>query len=73
MENDRHVNEYLQNNEYRTKIYKYANINRLDPNNEITKPITLNDIKIIIKEFKNKAPGISGINQLVLSNLPDWF
>ena len=30
----------------------------------------MSDVNNIIRKFKNKAPGISGINKLILSNLP---
>ena len=38
----------------------------------MTRPTTSTEIKRIIKEFKNgKAPGFSGINKVLLMNLPD--
>ena len=38
----------------------------------MTRPATREEIKLIIKEFKNrKAPGISGINKVMVMNLPD--
>ena len=38
----------------------------------MTRPVTRQEIKQIVKEFKNgKAPGLSGINKTVLLNLSD--
>ena len=52
------------------KPYEKANINRLDVNDPLTRPITLHDLHRIILGFKNKAPGESGITKLILSKLP---
>ena len=65
------INNYLRDNGYRIKPYQYANLNRLDENNFLTKPIKSVDIKQIIKSFKNKAPGESQVNKLLLSNITD--
>ena len=70
-ENEEHVNRYLRENDYRLKIYRLANLNRLNENGPMTKPITNGDIKRILKSFKHKAPGYSGINKRILDNLPD--
>ena len=39
--------------------------------NYLTKLITVSNIKDTIREFKNKAPGKSGITKQILSNLPE--
>ena len=52
--------------------FGYANMDRIDENNYLTKPVTVHDIKMIIKEFKNnKAPGLSGITKTIKTNLSD--
>ena len=45
-------------------------LSRLDRNNYLIAPVRATDIIQIISKFKNKAPGSSGINKLILSNLP---
>ena len=70
MENERRVEEYLVQNEYRTRPYPVANLNRLDGNNSLTRPVTIFDIIKIIANFKNKAPGESGITKNMLVNAP---
>ena len=68
-ENEKHVKDYLQRNNYRMIPYKMANMNRLGPNGPLTRPITLYDIHRIILGFKNRAPGDSGITKLILVKL----
>ena len=70
MENERRVEEYLVQNEYRTRPYPVANLNRLDGNNSLIRPVTIFDIIKIIANFKNKAPGESGITKNMLVNAP---
>ena len=48
--------------------YQYADLTRLDENNILLKPVRANDIISIIKGFKNKVPGLSGISKLLLNN-----
>ena len=69
-ENETRVNNFLDENLYRTKPYEFANTRRSDPNNFLTKPIENKHIISIIKQFKKKAPGKSGINKEILDNLP---
>ena len=70
-EKEREVAEYMRDNIYRTKPYNIANINRLDKNNYLTKPIELYHIKLIIKNFKEKAPGQTEISKAILENVPN--
>ena len=69
-ENEQMVTNYLEENRYRTVPYQWANINRLDANNPITKPLTYTQMLLIINQFKNKAPGASGITKKILLQLP---
>ena len=46
-------------------------MDRLDPTNYLTRPVTTTDINIIINQFENKAPGKSGINKIMLIKLPE--
>ena len=68
-ENERHVEDYLQRNNYRMIPYEMANINRLDTNDPMTRPITLHNIHKIIVGFKNRAPGESGYLKTVHSEV----
>ena len=68
--NEIRVLSFLADNEYRMQPYQTANKNRLDPNNPLTKPLTLNEMINIISNFKNKAPGESGLTKNILSQLP---
>ena len=63
------VKNCLERNRENITPYQYANLARLDEGN-ILRPIRNNDVVNIIKSFKNKAPGISGINKIILSQLP---
>ena len=70
--NERHVLRYLQRHEFETLPYQHTDSDRLGPNNYMTRPTTSTKIKRIIRGFKNrKAPGLSGINKVLLMNLPD--
>ena len=62
-DNERVVSEFLEENNYRTKPYDKANLNRLDNNNPLTRPITEFDIIKILRNFKNKAPRESGLTR----------
>ena len=50
--------------------YQVANRNRLDPSNPLTRPLTLGEMIRIVRTFKNKAPGESGITKNILKQLP---
>jgi len=65
------VNQYLEANKNKFNPYALADLNRLDINNYLIKPITSIDIKETIRNFKNKAPGISGINKEILINMSE--
>ena len=60
----------MEENNYRTKPYNKANLNRLDNNNPLTRPITEFDIIKILRNFKNKAPGASGLTRNMILKLP---
>ena len=68
--NEKRVKAFLEHNRETMTPHQFADLNRLDSNNVLIKPVTVSDVNNIIKKFKNKAPGISGINKLILSNLP---
>ena len=69
-ENEIRVNNFLNENMYRIRPYESANTRRLNSNNFLTKPIENRHIVTIIKQFKKKASGKSGINKEILDNLP---
>ena len=62
--------EHLRQNEEQIPSHQYADLSRLDRNNYLIAPVRATDIIQIISKFKNKAPGSSGINKLILGNLP---
>ena len=64
------INNFIQNNLYRTNPYELANTRRLNPDNYLTRPIASQQIKNIIHHFKRRGPGKSGINKDILENLP---
>ena len=68
--NERIVKEYLQRNIDRVRPYEYADLNRLEAENPLTRPVTAEDVVTIINSFKNKAPGISGVGRRILKELP---
>ena len=65
------INNDIDDNLNRIQPHEKADLNRLEPNNPLTKPVETQDIKRIINNFKNKAPGKSGINKIILKNLPE--
>ena len=67
---EREVNEYLEANKRRMQPYTCTDLNRLDPNDYLTRPIENYQIKQIIKNFKDKSPGYSGIRKSILDQLP---
>ena len=71
LNHERMVTDYLDNHQQETQPFPFADLTRLDPDNFMTRPVTRYDIISTIKEFKNnKAPGESGINKLILIQLP---
>lgn len=70
-ETERMVNEFLQQNEDRYKSFPVINLSRLDPENPVIKPITVQKVINTINSFKNKkAPGNSKINKMILQKIP---
>lgn len=64
------VRNFVENNLHRTTPYHTSSLDRLT-NNNLTKTITTEDIKQIIKDMRKTCPGESGINKTILKNLPD--
>ena len=60
----------MLNNQERTISYEIADLNRLERDNELSRPISVFDLMAIIAKTKNKEPRESGINKEVLKNLP---
>ena len=69
-DNERRVTEFVVRNKERTEPYEWADLGRLEGDNYLTAPVEIYDILAIIARMKNKAPGESGINKLILKNLP---
>ena len=57
-------------NVYRTVPYRLANLNRLNSEDSLTKPLEYFKMIKIIQKFKNKAPGETGIIKMILTRLP---
>ena len=69
--NEELVNNFINANRHRLQPYETADLERLDRNNPLTKPIELYNITEIIKQFKDKSPGESGIRNSILKQLPN--
>ena len=59
--NEQLVKNFIEANKHRIEPYQFANRNRLNNNDLLTKELTYNEMMTIIRNFKNKAPGESGI------------
>ena len=70
-ENERVVNNYINNNKLEILPYCQANPNNLNTDNYFTAEITIQNIKHIIQQIKNNTPGHTKINKLILQKLPN--
>ena len=70
LENENAVNQFLRQNKNRIEPYIHPDLNRLDNNCPLTKTITMQEIIDSLKSFKNKAPGESSVNKLILTKIP---
>lgn len=71
IQHEAQVNDCLSVNKHRLIPYNEANINRLQDDNTLTRPISVEEIKAIISKFKDKAPGESGIRKTIMQKLPE--
>lgn len=71
IETELEVNRTLTEHRNDLVPYPEVDLQRLDPDDPLTRPIELDDIKRIIARFKNKAPGMSKVNRMLLRHLPD--
>ena len=69
-DNERRVTESIVRNKERTEPCEVADLGRLAGDNYLTAPVEIYDILAIIARMKNKAPGESGINKVILKDLP---
>ena len=70
IENENKVRDYLIQHQGTIEPHQYADLTRLDENSILLKPVRANDLINIIKGLQNKAPGLSGINKMLLNQLP---
>ena len=70
-ENENRILQEIYTERDKYEPYEKADLTRLNNQNPILIKVTKQMVKSIIKNFKNKAPGRSGINKEILSNLPD--
>jgi len=62
------VESFMQENEHKTTPEHHGDLRRLT---DTCPPITIEEFNLILKTFKQKAPGPSGITTLHLKKLPD--
>ena len=60
------ITTWINNNRSTTAPYKKINLSRLSEDNELTSPITIDELKNFIKIMKKKAPGESRIGHQVI-------
>ena len=70
-DNERLVLETLRDRHNDITPYETVDLSRLDPANPLIAPVEVDEIKFIIRSFKNKAPGLSQVNKIILSQLPE--
>lgn len=71
-ETEEEVRQFLNLNQHKITPYHTGDINRLNSdNNFLTFEITNDQITNIIKAMKSTCPGNSGINKIILKNLPE--
>lgn len=63
-----HIDQYINIFSNRIKPFPTANTNRLNVDNNYTKEITLEEIKMFIRRTKKKTPGSTKINKIILEN-----
>ena len=68
--NEQLVTNFIEANKHRIEPYQFANRNRLNNNDPLTKELTYNEMMTVIRNFKNKTPGESGITRSILLQLP---
>ena len=66
----RETEEYLLNNQERTILHEVADLNQLEMDNTLTKPINIFDLMAIVAKNKNTAPGELGVNKEILPFRP---
>ncbi len=71
VQHSEHIETYLQIQEHRTTPYNTTDLTRLNNTNAHTRPITIEEIKRYLRRTKNKAPGSSKINKIVLEKCPE--
>ena len=68
--NEERVQNFLTDNRDQMRPHQFADLTRLDEDNYLIALFKTTGVLQMIGKFKNKAPGMSGINKLVLSKLP---
>ncbi len=66
IEHSDHINRYIIGNSNRVKPFPTANMERLDDENYIVRPLTLEEIKLYVRKTKEKAPRSTKINKQIL-------
>ena len=70
--NEARVTEYLQQHQDRYTPHGTIDLTRLNQNNRLIAPITLQELKTMIKHTKKKkAPGLSKINKIIMQKLTE--
>lgn len=66
-----HVDAYININQERVSAFPTSDLRRLNNENYHIREIDKEEIKSYISRFKNKAPGSSKINKIILEHLTD--
>ena len=65
------INNIINNNRESFQPFPTVDLSRLDGSCPELEPTTIAEVKQIIRRFKNKAPGESGLTKLLLRQLPE--
>ncbi len=66
-----HIDRYITVNINRINSFPTANKERLNNENDFSREITLEEVKMYIRRARNKALGSTKINKLILENCTD--
>ena len=70
MQTERTVNNFLQENQHLITPTATVNLDILDPNDPLIKPISMDEIEWAINKTKPRAPGPSQINKETIAHIP---
>ncbi len=71
IQHSEHIESYIRTHQRRIKPHNTTDFSRLHNSNFYTREITTEEIKKHLSRSKNKAPGSSKINKIVLEKCPE--